>query len=143
MRPVRITYDPEGDILYITFGQPTASTGYELSDQLLLRVDPGTKKATGLTIFNCSHHSSAAQEIPLRGLEENPKVKPMLLRILGSAPISQFLRLTTGQQGVSATLLSPSLREAVEKSYMRNCAYMTSQLSKLESGLYICRPGPK
>jgi Protein of unknown function (DUF2283) len=22
MRPVRITYDPEGDILYITFGQP-------------------------------------------------------------------------------------------------------------------------
>jgi uncharacterized protein YuzE len=51
MRPIRITYDPEGDILYITFGQPTASTGYELSDQLLLRVDPGTKKATGLTIF--------------------------------------------------------------------------------------------
>ena len=30
MRPVRITYDPEGDILYITFGQPTASTGYQL-----------------------------------------------------------------------------------------------------------------
>jgi hypothetical protein len=24
--------------VYITFGQPTASTGYELSDQLLLRV---------------------------------------------------------------------------------------------------------
>ena len=109
----RITYDPEGDILYITFGQPTASTGYQLSDQLLLRVDPGTKKVTGLTIFNYSHHSSAAQEIPLRGLEENPKFKPVLLRILGSAPISQFLRLTTGQQGVSAKLLSPSLQEAV------------------------------
>ena len=85
-------------ILHITFGQPTASTGYELSDQLLLRVDPGSKKATGLTIFNYSHHSSAAQEIPLRGLEENPKIKPMLLRILGSAPISQFLRLTTGNK---------------------------------------------
>lgn len=109
----RITYDPEGDILYITFGQPTASTGYQLSDQLLLRVDPGTKKVTGLTIFNYSHHSSTAQEIPLRGLEDNPKVKPVLLRILGSAPISQFLRLTTGQQGVSAKLLSPSLQEAV------------------------------
>jgi uncharacterized protein YuzE len=113
MRPVRITYDPEGDILYITFGQPTASTGYQLSDQILLRVDPGTKKATGLTIFNYSHHSSAPQEIPLRGLDENLSVKPMLLRILGSAPISQFLRVTMGQQGASATLLSPSLQEAV------------------------------
>ena len=84
MRPVRITYDPEGDILYITFGQPTASTGYELSDQLLLRVDPGSKKATGPTIFNYSHHSLATREIPLRGLEleENPKAVPMLLRIL-------------------------------------------------------------
>jgi uncharacterized protein YuzE len=109
----RTTYDPEGDILYITFGQPTASTGYQLSDQLLLRVDPGTQKVTGLTIFNYSHHSSAAKEIPLRGIEENPKVKPMLLSILGSAPINQFLRLTPGQQGVTATLLSPSLQEAV------------------------------
>lgn len=108
----RITYNPEGDILYITFGQPTASTGYQLSDQLLLRVDPGTKQATGLTILNYSHHSSAAQEIPLGGLEENPKVKPMLLAILGSVPVSHFLHLTTGQQGVSATLLSPSLQEA-------------------------------
>jgi uncharacterized protein YuzE len=113
MRPVRITYDPEGDILYITFGQPTASTGYELSDQLLLRVDPGTKKATGLTIFNYSHHSLTAQEIPLRGLDENPDVKPMLLGVLNSAPINQFLRLTMGQQGVAATLLRPSLQEAV------------------------------
>jgi hypothetical protein len=51
MRLVRITYDPDGDILYVTFGQPTESTGYELSDQLLLRVDPGTKKATGTDDF--------------------------------------------------------------------------------------------
>ena len=50
MRPVRITYDPDGDILYITFGQPVASTGYQLSDQILLRVDSQTQKATGLTI---------------------------------------------------------------------------------------------
>jgi uncharacterized protein YuzE len=90
MRPVCITYDPEGDILYITFGQPTASTGYELSDQFLLRVDPGTKKATGLTIFNYSHHSSAAQEIPLRGLEENPKVKPHFCAFLALFQSASF-----------------------------------------------------
>jgi uncharacterized protein YuzE len=113
MRPVRITYDPEGDILYITFGQPTASTGYQLSDQLLLRVDPGTQKATGLTIFNYSHHTAAAREITLPGIEDNQEIRPILLRILGSAPINQFLRITTGGQGTSATLLSPSLQQAV------------------------------
>jgi hypothetical protein len=42
MRLIRITYDPEGDILYLAFGQPTAATGYQLSGQLLLRVDPHT-----------------------------------------------------------------------------------------------------
>jgi uncharacterized protein YuzE len=57
MKPVRITYDPEGDILYITFGPPTAATGYQLSDQILLRVDPQTQQAAGLTVFNFSVHA--------------------------------------------------------------------------------------
>ena len=30
MRPTRITYDPDGDVLYVNFGQPTASTGYQV-----------------------------------------------------------------------------------------------------------------
>ena len=113
MRPVRITYDPDGDILYVTFGQPVASTGYQLSDQILLRVDSQTQKATGLTIFNYSHHTSMSREIPIPGIEEHPDIKPVLLNILGSAPVNQFLRVTPGKQGLSATLLSPSLQEAV------------------------------
>jgi len=56
MRLIRITYDPEGDILYLAFGQPTAATGYRLSDQLLLRVDPQAQMPVGLTIFNFSVH---------------------------------------------------------------------------------------
>jgi uncharacterized protein YuzE len=113
MRATRITYDPGGDILYLTFGQPVASTGYQISDQILLRVDPKTQMASGLTIFNYSHHASAAREIPLPGVEEHSDVKPLLLRILGSAPVNQFLRVTTGIQGIGATLLSPSLQQAV------------------------------
>ena len=113
MRATRITYDPDGDILYVTFGQPTASTGYQLSDQILLRVDPKTQRATGLTIFNYSHHAAASREVPLPGIEENPDIKPLLLGILGSAPVNQFLSITTGERGTSATLLSPSLQEAV------------------------------
>jgi len=49
----------------------------------------------------------------LPGVEEHSDVKPLLLRILGSSPVSQFLSVTTGKEGISATLLSPSLQEAV------------------------------
>ena len=113
MRATRITYDPDGDILYVTFGLPAPATGHQLSDQILLRVDPKTQLASGLTIFNYSHHASASREIPLPGVEEHSDVKPLLLRILGSAPVNQFLSITTERQGISATLLSPSLQEAV------------------------------
>jgi uncharacterized protein YuzE len=113
MRPVRITYDPEGDILYITFGQPTATTGYQLSDQILLRVDPQTQQAAGLTIFNFSVHTGKAREIPLRGVEGDPQIKPRLLQILNSPPVTHFLRVVKKKQGLSALLLQPSLQEAV------------------------------
>jgi uncharacterized protein YuzE len=113
MKPVRITYDPDGDILYVTFGQPKPSIGYQLSDQILLRVDPGTQKASGLTIFNYSYHASSPRDIPMAGIEKLGDVKPLLLSILGSAPINQFLRVSTAKEEVIATLLSPSLPEAV------------------------------
>ena len=113
MRPVRITYDPEGDILYLTFGQPTAATGYQLSDQILLRVDPQTQRAAGLTIFNFSVHAHATHEIPLPGINEDPEAKSPLLQILSSPPVTHFLRVVEGEQGVRAILLSPSLQEAV------------------------------
>ena len=113
MKPVRITYDPDGDILYITFGQPTAATGYQLSDQVLLRIDRKTQSAAGLTIFNYSMHASATRKLPLPGIENDLGIKPVLLRILTTAPVNHFLRLTKGKQGVSVTLRSPSLQEAV------------------------------
>lgn len=92
MQPVRITYDPDGDILSITFGQPTGATGYQLSDQLLLRVDPQAQRAAGLTIFHFSVHAHTTHEIP---------------------SVTHFLRVVEGKQGVSAIVLNPSLQEAV------------------------------
>jgi len=113
MKSTRITYDPEGDILYVTFGQPTAATGYQLSDQLLLRVDPQTRRVAGLTIFNFSIHVRTAREIPLPGIEEDSKVKAFLLQVLGSLPVAHFLRIVEHEQAVSAVVLRPSLQEAV------------------------------
>jgi uncharacterized protein YuzE len=113
MTSVRITYDPENDILYITFGQPTVATGCQLSDQILLRVDPKTQNAAGLTIFNYSLHASTARKLLVPGVEEDPAVKPALLRVLTTPPVNHSLRLTKGKQGVSVVLRSPSLQEAV------------------------------
>jgi len=113
MQPVRITYDPEGDILYITFGQPAPATGYQLSDQILLRVDPQTQRAAGLTIFNFSLHAQSVESMCLPGIEEDPEVKSYLLQILTSAPIAHFLDVVEGKEGVSVVLLRPSLQEAV------------------------------
>jgi uncharacterized protein YuzE len=113
MRPTRITYDPDGDVLYITFGQPAASTGYQLSDQILLRVDPEAHMVAGLTIFNYSLHASVAREIPLPGIEEQRDAKALLLNILGSAPVNQFLTIVTREEGIFANLRSPSLQQAV------------------------------
>ena len=113
MNPVRITYDPEGDILYLTFGQPTAATGYQLSDQILLRVDPKTQTAAGLTIFNFSRHVATARKLLLPGLDEDLDVKPILWRILTTPPVTHFLRLTKGKQGTGVILRSPSLQEAI------------------------------
>jgi uncharacterized protein YuzE len=113
MNPTRITYDPDGDVLYVNFGQPAASTGYQLSDQILLRVDPHAHKASGLTIFNYSHHTAAARELPLPGLDQQTDVKALLLNILGSAPVNQFLTIVTRDDRIFASLLSPSLQQAV------------------------------
>ena len=113
MKLIRLTYEPEADILYITFGQPTAATGYQLSDQILLRVDPETQRVAGLTILNFSVHTEADREIPLSGLEEDPEVKPFLLHLLSASPVAHFLRVVEGDQGVSAMLLRPSLQEVL------------------------------
>lgn len=107
MNSVRITYDHEGDTLYIAFGQPRGATGYQVSDQILLRLDPGGSTPVGLTIFNFMHHISSGKGIELSGVDDD------LADVLASKPISQFLQVRTDTDRLTAYLREPSLREAV------------------------------
>ena len=107
MNSVRITYDAEGDILYIAFGTPRPATGYQLSDQILLRMDHEDDTPAGLTIFNFLHHAGSESGIELDEIEDG--VMPALL----SEPVSRFLRIRKDADGISARLLEPSLRESV------------------------------
>ena len=107
MNSVRITYDPEGDTLYIAFGQPKGATGYQISDQILLRLEPDGSAPVGLTIFNFMHHVSSGQGIELSDVDDD------LATILASKPVSQFLQVHNCAGNLTAYLREPSLREAV------------------------------
>jgi len=109
---VRITYDPEGDILFLTFGAPTPSTGYQVADQLLLRVHPDSRQATGLTLFNHSRHARSRAPLPLSGIEQTASVTD-LLGIMKSPPVNRFLRIAEDVNGPHPVLLQPALDEAV------------------------------
>ncbi|MFB6166923.1 MAG: DUF2283 domain-containing protein [Candidatus Nanohaloarchaea archaeon] len=50
---VSMSYDREADVLYITF-EDSEAVGEHLSDDLLLRRDPGTGNVVGITVMNAS-----------------------------------------------------------------------------------------
>ncbi len=75
LNSVHITYDGEGDTLYVSFGDSRGATGYQISDQVLLRMDPDSDEPTGLTIFNFLHHirsglkqESSLMKMKLKGM---------------------------------------------------------------------------
>jgi uncharacterized protein YuzE len=48
---VRLNYDPEGDVLYISFGEPQAADDSDITDDdIIVRTKNG--KIVGLTILN-------------------------------------------------------------------------------------------
>lgn len=110
---VRITYDRDADILYVTFGPPTHSTGYELGDQILLRVNPESNQPSGLTIRNFSYHVRSRVGIPLPALGGRRWPSGDPLEMLRSAPVNRFLLLGEDDRGPNAVVLRPALSEAV------------------------------
>ncbi len=62
----RMFYDKEGDVLYLTIGQPQEAISREMGNDVLLRVHPDTGKIVGLTILNfASRFGNLEQEQPL------------------------------------------------------------------------------
>ena len=53
---MEIFYDREADILYVTCGTPEFTYYVEHSEDVILRLDPETKRLIGFTIIDFSHH---------------------------------------------------------------------------------------
>ena len=53
---IKIVYDGEADVLYVTRGTPKYTEYIEHSEDVILRLDPDTKRLIGITIIGFSQH---------------------------------------------------------------------------------------
>lgn len=106
---INIHYDPEGDILSITFGRPQSATGYQISDQILLRVKvkPGGNEPAGLTLFNYTLNIAVPE-----GMDVG-EVGNVAREAMASDMVRRFVELRKEDGGLRAYLRQPLLHEAV------------------------------
>jgi len=51
-KEIKVSYDNQADVLYISFGKPKAAISVEVDDGDLVRVDPFTDETVGITIID-------------------------------------------------------------------------------------------
>jgi hypothetical protein len=118
MNEVKINYDEEADVLYISFGRSEHVTGIELADNILLRLDTGkasgsTPKAVGLTLISFKHMMAYYQDrplnVPLSYLRNLPEdVWQAVLTVVTTPPVSDYLNV-----GFSLGLQMPPLPQEI------------------------------
>jgi len=59
---MQIFYDKQGDVLYITVGNPRPANTEEVGDDILLRHDPDSGEVIGLTVLNFSSRFGSLHE---------------------------------------------------------------------------------
>jgi uncharacterized protein YuzE len=96
MRDIHFSYDEEGDVLYIAFHKGRKATSVSLNDSMVLRFDPETQEAVGLTLLDFSRLVEASGPLPLWRLAELPAaLRDMVWTVLTRQPISLYLGVTT------------------------------------------------
>ena len=53
---MKVVYDSEADVLYVTRDTPEYTDYVEYSDDVILRLDPETKRLVGFTIIDFSQY---------------------------------------------------------------------------------------
>ena len=72
MRDIHFSYDEEGDVLYIAFHKGRKASSVSLNDSMILRFDPETQEAIGLTLLDFSRLVEASGPLPLWRVSELP-----------------------------------------------------------------------
>ncbi len=98
MRDLHLGYDEEGDILYLAFSPNRQASTLSLNDNLILRYDPQTHQAIGLTVIGFSDLLALEREgksLPLRDLTALPdELGPRIKALITQPPLSLYLQPT-------------------------------------------------
>lgn len=118
MAEPKINYDETSDTLYISFMPGEKATGIELHDHILLRIKKAERLAVGLTIFEYSLLTQRTEigyrSFPLLGLAElSGEVREIVLEILLSEPVNQFLKLSAFTPSITETIPIAQLQPIV------------------------------
>jgi hypothetical protein len=118
MSEIKINYDEEADVLYVSFGRSDHVTGIELTDNILLRLDTGKTSGTppraiGLTFVSFARmmalHQDKPLTVPLTNLRSLPEdLWQAVLSVTTTPPVSDFLAV-----GLSLSPQVPPLPEQV------------------------------
>jgi hypothetical protein len=118
MSEIKVDYDEEADVLYVSFGPSEHVTGVELADNILLRLDTsqtsGTSpRAIGLTFISfgqmMAHSQDRPLNVPLANLRSLPEeLWQAVLVVTTTPPVSDFLAV-----GLSLSPRVPPLPEPV------------------------------
>lgn len=109
MKDLHITYDKEGDILYISFIKGRKATGITINENILLRFDPQTKEAVGLTLIDFSTmlptDGNPTPTLSLKRLNELPdELSSIVWDIITRPPVSTYLILSTSESDLSVRI---------------------------------------
>lgn len=108
-------YDPQGDMLSITFGPPGCQgRGYELSEHIYLRINPSTHEPLGLTILSYFKLVALGSVSLSFWGKLTPEEQKIIRTILGRKPVNRFLYLKDATIPVPVgTFQNPSLQEII------------------------------
>lgn len=118
MQEPNIRYDEEGDILYISFRPGQKAMGVNLTEHILLRFDPETKEAVGLTLLDYSRLIQPTEvgprSFPFVGLDRlSAELRQTVITLITTPPVNQFLK---------ASLYTPSSRRRLPLLYVERSA---------------------
>ena len=91
-----LSYDEEGDIMYVVFLPGEKAMNVHLTEHILLRLQPQTKTAIGLMLLDFSvlmqSTEAGPRSFPLAELTQLPGyLKATILELLTSPPVNRFL----------------------------------------------------
>ena len=96
---LELSYDEEGDILYVSFLHDRPAAYQSLTDNIVLRFDPQTLEPIGLTLIDFSVMAPGVGQAPrfeLYRLAQLPaERRKAVLTVLGYPSVNQWLEVST------------------------------------------------